>query len=93
MARCVVVALLFGLLHLMLIRILPTASLGLLLTAAAMRSRSLWVPILMHFLNNGLVITAATLGWGGPGDLGVGIEIVCAVVCVLAVAGMGRSRT
>jgi membrane protease YdiL (CAAX protease family) len=91
-ARCIVVAVLFGALHLMLMRILPTAALGLLLTAAAMRTRSLWVPVLMHLLNNGLVITAATLGWGGPADLGVGLQCLGACLAIAAVVGMGRAR-
>jgi sodium transport system permease protein len=91
-ARCIVVAVLFGALHLMLMRILPTATLGLLLTAAAMRTRSLWVPVLMHLLNNGLVITAATLGWGGPADLGVGLQCLGAGLAIAAVVGMGRAR-
>jgi len=89
-ARCVAVALLFGMLHLMLMRILPTMALGLLLTAAAIRARSLWVPMLMHMLNNGLVITAAVLGWGGPAELGLGLQLAGAAVAVVAVAGMGR---
>jgi sodium transport system permease protein len=91
-ARCIVVAVLFGALHLMLMRILPTAALGLLLTAAAMRTRSLWVPVLMHLLNNGLAITAATLGWGGPADLGVGLQCLGACLAIAAVVGMGRAR-
>jgi sodium transport system permease protein len=91
-ARCIVVAVLFGALHLMLMRILPTATLGLLLTAAAMRSRSLWIPMLMHLLNNGLAITAATLGWGGPADIGIGLQVLGAALAIAAVAGMGRSR-
>jgi len=89
-ARCVLVAALFGLLHLMLIRILPTATLGLLLTAAAMRSRSLWIPIVIHLLNNGIAITLVELVGEGPESLGVPAVLMCAAVGIAAVALMGR---
>jgi sodium transport system permease protein len=91
--RCIAVAVLFGVMHLLLVRILPTAALGLVLTAAAMRSRSLMVPVVIHLLNNGLVIVAATLGWlEGPLDLSITAQAVGVVVCVAAVAAMGRRR-
>ena len=91
-ARCIIVAVLFGLLHLSLMRIMPTATLGLLLTAAALRTRSIWVPIAMHVINNGLVITLASLELVGPDSLGVGLQLTGAALAIGAVALMGRRR-
>lgn len=50
---------LFGLIHLAVPRILPTGALGILLTWAVLRSGSLWVPIIMHTVHNGLLFTLA----------------------------------
>lgn len=61
-AQVMVVAALFGLLHMTAFRILPTGALGLLFGVAALRSRSLLVPVLMHFLNNGLLVGLVGLG-------------------------------
>ncbi|MCB9794006.1 MAG: CPBP family intramembrane metalloprotease [Alphaproteobacteria bacterium] len=55
-ARCLIVAGLFGLFHLDLRRILPTAALGLVLCVVRERSGSLWPPVLIHFLNNALMM-------------------------------------
>ncbi len=52
----------FGLFHLSLFRILPTAALGVLFGFARMRSGSLVVPIVMHVMNNGLLVLAGTAG-------------------------------
>jgi sodium transport system permease protein len=57
-------ALLFGLLHGSLYRLLPTFILGLLLGYAVWRSGSLYCSVIIHVLNNGLI---ATLVWSEGG--------------------------
>jgi len=59
-AAIVITALLFGLLHGSIYRLLPTFLLGLVLGYAVWRSGSLYCSILIHALNNGLI---ATLVW------------------------------
>jgi sodium transport system permease protein len=49
-------ALLFGAFHLSWTKLLPTAFLGIGFGAAVVWSRSLWPAIVMHLVNNGLVI-------------------------------------
>ncbi len=92
-ARCLVVGILFGLLHLMLIRILPTGILGLIFTAAAIRSRSILVPMIMHLLNNGILVVSTTVWVDAPPDLPLPMYIAGSVFCVLTVAAMGRTHT
>jgi sodium transport system permease protein len=58
-----VTALLFGLLHGSIYRLLPTFLLGLLLGYAVWRSGSLFCGFIIHGLNNGLIATL--LWWGG----------------------------
>lgn len=53
----------FGAFHLSggtVVRFLPTAWLGIVIAWAVLRSRSLWVGILMHFLNNGAIVVLAS---------------------------------
>ena len=60
-ARVVLVAVLFGLLHVSLARILPTAALGLVLGLLVVWSGSLWPAVLAHGLNNAFALTLAHL--------------------------------
>ncbi|CAN5686594.1 hypothetical protein BH23GEM11_BH23GEM11_03310 [soil metagenome] len=55
---------LFGLFHLTpytAFRFLPTAWLGLVLAWAVYESRSIWIGILLHFLNNGTILMLSVL--------------------------------
>jgi multidrug efflux pump subunit AcrB len=63
-AAIFITALLFGLLHGSIYRLLPTFTLGLVLGYAVWRSGSLYCSILIHALNNGLI---ATLVWSNGG--------------------------
>jgi membrane protease YdiL (CAAX protease family) len=56
---------LFGLFHLQLVRMVPTALLGVLLSWIAIGSRSIIPAMLFHFLNNGaaVVVTRRGLDW------------------------------
>ncbi len=49
-------SILFGLMHIDFIRIIPTMILGLSLSYAVCKTGSLIVPMLMHFLNNGITV-------------------------------------
>jgi len=57
--RVILVAVLFGLLHLSLARLLPTAALGVVLGLLVVWTGSLWPAVLAHGLNNALAVTAA----------------------------------
>ena len=61
----------FAIFHLSVVRLLPTAWLGVLLTWTVWRTRSIWTSVLMHGLNNGLVVVLASLPaareWSGEG--------------------------
>jgi len=59
-----ITALLFGLLHGSIYRLLPTFILGLILGYTVWRSGSLYCSLLIHALNNGLI---ATLVWSSNG--------------------------
>jgi membrane protease YdiL (CAAX protease family)/ABC-type Na+ efflux pump permease subunit len=86
------VGLSFGALHMDLERLLPTAALGVLMTAARLRSGVIWVPMLVHFLNNALLVTGGHQGWAfttAPPDWLLGLG---AAACIGAVALMGRGR-
>lgn len=85
--KVVLVAVGFGFAHLLLPRILPTAALGVLLGAAALRSRSLVVPMVVHVTNNAV---AVTLGRAGVEDVHPAALTALAVVSIAAVTGMGR---
>ncbi len=51
-------AILFGFMHIDFIRIVPTAILGISFAFAVYKSESIFVSMLMHFINNGLVVLA-----------------------------------
>ena len=52
----VIVGVLFGVMHLNFIRIVPTAILGILFTYCVVATKSIWVSVFMHFLNNGFSV-------------------------------------
>jgi sodium transport system permease protein len=45
------------------VRFLPSAILGMLLSWVVMRSRSIWTGMLMHFINNGSIVILSTTPW------------------------------
>ena len=65
-AQVVVVGLLFGLFHLSVHRVVPTAVLGIAITYAAVRSGSIFPAMLMHLLHNTTVLLAGTGNLPGP---------------------------
>jgi sodium transport system permease protein len=87
---CLLVGLLFGLLHLHVVRILPTGILGVLLCVAALRSGSLWVPVVIHALHNGVLVIASDQGWFLDPPLWA--LLLMAALCVAAVVGLRGRR-
>lgn len=85
---CIMVGALFGVVHLSVVRLLPTGLLGVLLCVAALRSRSLWVPVIIHALHNGFLVLASTQGWFA--DPPLALLLVMAAVSVIAVFSTGR---
>lgn len=53
----------FGLFHVSLFRIVPTAYLGVILATTVVLTGSIYPAMLWHFLNNALAIVPARLGW------------------------------
>ncbi len=79
----------FGLLHLSIYRILPTGTFGVLLCFAALRSRSLWVPVVIHALHNGVLLTWSTQG--DPSQTpGLPVLVLGGAVALAAVVALGR---
>ncbi len=78
-ASVLLTALAFGFFHLSLFRVIPTAVLGILLGALALRTRSIGASMLTHVLNNAVALTLAVLcptleyGWWAPALGVVGI--------------------
>jgi sodium transport system permease protein len=60
--RCLIVGIIFGLFHYTLFRIAPTAFLGVILTAIAMMTGSIFPGMLFHAANNAFAIWAQTSG-------------------------------
>lgn len=55
--------LIFGVFHVSLFRIFPTAWLGMNLIIVVLLTRSLWPAMLWHFLNNATALVPTQLGW------------------------------
>ncbi len=60
-----IAALVFGVMHLQFYGLLPRLVLGLFLGYFYFYSGSLWVPVLMHFLNNGTAVVVYFLHHNG----------------------------
>lgn len=89
-------ALMFGMFHLDLQRLLPTAALGFVFALLAIRSRSIVPGIVAHALNNGLLVGLVAAGLIDPTQ-DAPLAAVLAAVSVLVVAvwatGQGSSPT
>jgi len=91
LALCLLVGALFGAFHLSVSRALPTGALGALLAYAGLRTRSLAVPMVMHALNNGLMLAAVHQGWlDEEADLSPALLAGGAALSLAALAAMGR---
>jgi membrane protease YdiL (CAAX protease family) len=66
LSTVVVSGLIFGAFHVpgaTVVRFLPSAVLGMLLAWVVFRSRSIWVGMLMHFINNGSIVVLSAFPW------------------------------
>ncbi len=90
--RVLLVGVAFGVFHLSLPRILPTGALGVVFAVALWRSRSIFVPMLMHLLNNGFLMAAFELGWLPEEGMSTAVQVPLALVGLAAVAAMGWGR-
>ena len=61
-----VVGLIFGLFHVALFRLLPTAYMGTVLAAVTLLTGSIFPAIVWHALNNASALVPAALGWIQP---------------------------
>ena len=77
----------FGLLHLDPPHVVATAVMGVMLQYAYLTTRSLWVPVLLHFLNNSLAILSASLGWNDPTEK-VPVSLYIAAAALGAAVGL-----
>ncbi len=59
-ALCLVVGLLFGLMHISIYRIIPTGIMGVMLTYLVVRGGSIYLSILIHAINNGIAVCLMT---------------------------------
>jgi sodium transport system permease protein len=62
-AVCLVVGAIFGLFHVSLFRLLPTAFLGVLFAAVVLMTGSIFPAMLWHFGNNFIALVPPQLGW------------------------------
>jgi membrane protease YdiL (CAAX protease family) len=99
----ILAALLFSALHLQFYGFLPRLLLGLFLGYLYLWSRSIWVPVLVHFFNNGIAVVAAWLYARGniqtsaeslgemPGALFIVLSLVISVLILFAL-WYGRNK-
>ncbi|MCX6552365.1 MAG: ABC transporter permease subunit [Acidobacteria bacterium] len=92
-------ALLFGLAHSSIYRLLPTAFIGLLLTWLVWRTGSIWTSIVAHMLNNGIAATlvynkslAAMFGAADQAFLGWRPTAMATVVLLVGIGIVWRMR-
>lgn len=90
----------FGIFHLRLTQVLPLILLGCFLAYLAWRTGSLWIPVILHFLNNGLMLTVSELGVQSISDpeqvswLLVAGSTVAFFICILFIhRGHGKRHT
>ncbi len=77
----------FGALHLDPPHVLATFVMGISLHFTYLMTRSLWMPMLLHFLNNSTAVLSATLSQnGGSGDESVGDQWLLLSTLALAAA-------
>lgn len=92
-------AIIFSAIHLQFFGFVPRMLLGALLGYVYVWSRSLWLPILMHFLNNAsMVILVFVYGSQTaqnehiPNEEGIWIALICVALCVPLVNYIYKNR-
>lgn len=97
-AAVLIVSVFFGIMHMSLIRLLPTALLGVALAYAVYRSESIVCSSLMHFINNGFSVFLMYYGDKIPAlsneemtKPAIAVMIAAAVICIpVGVALLGK---
>lgn len=92
----IISAILFSALHLQFYGFLPRLILGLFLGYLFVWTRSIWVPILVHFFNNGIAVLAAWMYARGSiktdassfGEVGQTSVIIASLVMVIAMTAV-----
>ena len=87
-------AILFGAYHLNLIQLVSASLLGLLFCYVGMRYCIVWC-ILLHFFNNGLIVSILSLLWKASGNSFLttyGTIIVCAIFTIVGLVAFLRSH-
>jgi sodium transport system permease protein len=92
-----VTSVMFGFLHADLVRIVLTGILGLVLGWALVRSGTLWVPVVMHALNNALSFSMLYIDTesfpGADSPVYLGVSALLTVVCLGCVWAMAPRAT
>lgn len=95
MAAVLITGILFGALHLSIIRLIPLSLLGILWSLAAQRSGSALPGMIAHLINNGvsLVLTLLLDGWVAPAqaetlDAALPSELVAFLIAAALAAGL-----
>jgi sodium transport system permease protein len=94
LSAALVTGLLFGIFHVEISRILPTAVLGVLLSLIALQTGSILPAMLAHLLNNGVLVIQAYLGVDERvGTLGTGLSVLVLLTSLtLTGVGLGLMR-
>jgi membrane protease YdiL (CAAX protease family) len=87
-----VVGLTFGFFHFSLFRIVPTAVIGVIITAVALMTGSIFPGIVMHMGNNAFAIWAGDAGFPLE-DLGTPIYVLAAATMAVLLWIVYRNRT
>jgi sodium transport system permease protein len=88
----VVVGIIFGLFHVSLFRIIPTSFLGIVLTATALLTGSIFPGMLLHAGNNAFAY-AASMKDLGIGHLAWWVYLLAALVFIVGFVILNRNRT
>ena len=92
-ATCLAVGAVFGVFHVSLFRLAPTAFLGVVLAAVVIRTGSIYPAIVWHFLNNAVALVPARLGWVDTStEIPWWLFAVAAAALVASLSLMGGSR-
>ena len=93
LSAALVTGLLFGIFHVEISRILPTALLGVLLSLIALQTGSILPAMLAHLLNNAVLVIQAYLGIDERvGELGAGLSTLV-LLASLALTALGLELT
>jgi sodium transport system permease protein len=83
LALCLAVGAIFGLFHVTLFRIIPTAYLGVVLAASVVLTGSIYPAMLWHAINNTVALVPARLGWIDADTTVPGWAYVAAAVALI----------